>query len=164
VSDRYVSFGHFTDIQERVRYLRDHSDAIGAVADKLTGSGQQDALTELAALYASFAGCMSLLASQLPYKAGDRVRLIKSPKCEGGWAHCAHFLIVGAVGTVKTVELDYLMRDWSLLIEFDDETWIPEYDSPAVAGFWPEHKRGDRLPVTSKHVFGFKPSFVEKLP
>ncbi len=163
MSELYYRFQNSMDVSEKVSHLQERASALADIAVKLDGTAQATGLSEFAALYSSFAGCLSLLASMLPYKKGDRVRLVKAPKCDGGWAHSKHFLVAGAVGTVKIVEIDYLMRGWSVFVEFDDETWIASTDSPGYGGE-PPHKAGDRLPVSSKHVYGFSPSFVEPEP
>ncbi len=163
--DRYYAFpNHLADIQDRVAYLRTRSGVLAQAADQLE-AGQRTAITEIAELYASFAGCMALLAAQLPYKAEDRVRLVVAPACEGGWARAKHYLVVGALGTVKSVSLDYLMRDWCVYVEFDDESWIAPHDWPAY-GKEPGHKKGDIIPCAAgqRHVYGLGPRYVEKVP
>ena len=159
--DYYYSFPtHTMDIMEKVNHLRDRSLRIGNAA---TDTGCES-VKDIAKLYESFAGCMSLLAAQLPYKKGDRVCLIKAPRCEGGWSSSKHFLIVGAVGTVKVVDVDYLMRDWAVYVEFDNESWICSWDYKHYeTGV--QYKAGDHIPVPSKdrHIYGFHPNFIEKI-
>lgn len=156
MSEIYYGFpNNLMDVQERVTYLRERASKLQNAAEQTNES----AILELAKLYSSLAGCMNLLSQQLPYKVGDRVRLVIAPKCEGGWASSKHFLVVGAIGTIKSVYVDYLMRDWSVYVEFDDESWIPSmtYDG-RTAG----------VPVlvdpNSRHIYGFAPRYIEKVP
>jgi hypothetical protein len=40
-----------------------------------------------------------------PFKVGDKVMLKERPEpMPSGWSHCAHFLIRGALATVKGIE------------------------------------------------------------
>ena len=161
MSERWYQFpGSDSSLQENIDHLKKRAEALNELASKLEGAYQQSAITELTALYSSFAGCMALLAEQLPFKDGDRVRLVVAPECTGGWAPSKHFLVVGAVGTIKSVSIDYLMRDWSVNVEFDDESWIPSSDY-VTSG----HKKGVAVPVApeNRHVYGFSPRYVEKI-
>jgi hypothetical protein len=166
MSDLYYRFPYgSSDVQDKVKHLKDRADALSAVATKLDGVSEQTMLTEMAKLYTSFAGCMALLAKQLPYQAGDRVFLVKAPKCEGGWASSKHFLVIGAPGTIKSIEIDYLMRDWSVYVEFDNESWIASTDFGKY-GDEPPRKAGDVIPVKpeDRHVFGFSRDYIAKFP
>jgi hypothetical protein len=149
------------DVQDKIAHLRERAVTLSEAATKLQEGGpyHNTGLSSLADLYASFAGCLALLAKQLPYNRGDRVRLVKAPKCEGGWNASKHFLVVGAIGTVEAVEIDYLMHDWSVSVRFDDESWVASNDFP------PHHRKGDVVPVPPerRHVYGFGPSYVERL-
>lgn len=158
MTDRYYCFPNSDfDIEDKVEHLRKRAEAIGAAA-KISGEGgpfRDTALSTLADIYTSFAGCMALLAKAIPFKRGDRVRLVRKPKCEGGWAAHAHYLVAGARGTVSHVDLDYLMRDWRVYVKFDDESWIPSWGDSA----------GVPVPVEpeKRHVFGFGPKALEKI-
>jgi hypothetical protein len=146
MSDLYYRFPYgSSDVQDKVKHLKDRADALSAVATKLDGVSEQTMLTEMAKLYASFAGCMTLLAKQIPYKVGDRVFLVKAPKCEGGWASSKHFLVVGAPG--------------------DNESWIASTDFGKY-GDEPPRKAGDVIPVKpeDRHVFGFSRDYIAKFP
>ncbi len=155
MTDLYYRFpSSQTDIQVRIAHLRGRAEQLSKVAANLPDRVVHD----LACLYASFAGCMELLAKQLPYKAGDRVQLAKAPTCEGGWFGSKHFLVIGAVATVSFVELDHLMRHWTLYLTFDNESH--------VCGFAYEgNKAGDLVPIPPerRHVFGFPDHFVVPL-
>lgn len=160
MSDIYYDFPGYLSLNEKIEHLRQRAIALQAMTEP-AGEYQRHlggAILEVAKLYSSFAGCMELLAKTMPYSTGDRVRLVRAPRCESGWSHCKHFLVAGAVGTVKSVELDYLMRDWSLYVEFDDESWIPSFD-------YDGHKKGVPVPTPPdrRHVFGFGPDWVEKV-
>lgn len=162
MTDRYYRWpSNQLDVQDKIAHLRERAVALGEAVTKLQEGGPYNVtgLSALADLYASFAGCLALFADQLPYKRGDRVRIVKAPKCEGGWAASKHFLVVGAIGTVALVEVDYLMRDWHVSVCFDDESWIASADYP------PDIKKGDMTPVPPerRHVYGLSPSYVEKI-
>ena len=62
-----------------------------------------------------YEGCMAAAK----FKVGDRVELRED--CTH-WAHCKHFMIKGAVATVRYA--DYYKGNYRYEIEFDDETWI----------------------------------------
>ena len=159
----YPFQGHVDDIQQKVVHLRDRARALVQAA----GVAEEDSILRLAQIYESFAACMDLLSRQLPYKAGDRVRLTRAPKCEGDWKHSEHFLVVGAAASVKSVSVDYLMRSWKLYLEFDDESTIAAFDYDSIrTGYGQSHKKGDVVstPKGSRHVYGFGPDFVEKIP
>lgn len=132
MTDRYYRWpSNQLDIQDKITHLRERARVLGEAATSLGESMRNDTtLSTLADLYTSFAGCLALFAGQLPFKRGDRVRLVKAPRCEGGWADSKHFLVVGAIGTVALVEVDYLMRDWSVAVSFDDESWIASHNLP----------------------------------
>lgn len=72
-----------------------------------------------------------------PFHEGEKVIIKKAPPCNNGWAHCKHFLIVGAIGTVK--EVDYRDNQFIAAVEWDNETWI---DSMNI-----------ERPVESRHTF-----------
>jgi hypothetical protein len=66
----------------------------------------------------------SLFSRFCPYKVGDRVQLKESldiPKGHG-WHHCRHFLVKGAVATVK--ECGYRDDAFIFGLVFDDESDI----------------------------------------
>jgi hypothetical protein len=158
--DLYYSFPNMADVQEKVSHLRTRAAHLAKVAE-LTN---EQSFRSMAEVYTSFAGCMELLARQLPYKAGDRVRLVRAPDCNNGWASSRHFLVVGAVGTIKAIEIDYLMRDWAVFVEFDEESWLCSFEHE-------DHKTkrrvkvGDVVPTDpdKRHLYGFKPASVEHL-
>lgn len=66
-----------------------------------------------------YKGCMKAAK----FKVGDRVELKEDYTGDApGWAHCKHFLIKGAIATVK--HADYYKGHYRYEIEFDNETWI----------------------------------------
>lgn len=161
MTDRYYKWpNQQLDVQDKVVHLRDRARLLGEASAVLNeGSAYRDtALSTLADLYASFAGCLELFAGQLPLKRGDRVRLVDAPPCEGGWAASKHFLVAGAVGTVERVEIDYLMRDWWVAVCFDDESWIASCDGL-------DHKKGEVVPVPPerRHTYGLSPARVARI-
>jgi len=159
MSDRYYRWpSNSLDIVEKIAHLRTRANILNNAASVL-GEGtiyQETGISCLADLYASFASCLELFEKQLPIKKGDRVVLVKAPKCEGNWGQSKHFLIEGALGTVKMVDVDYLMRHWTVYVSFDDESWVPTFDQP------PQFMKGDKVPVSEedRHVYGFAPEYV----
>lgn len=159
--------GHSMDIQEKVSHLREKSASLVKVSGQLDAnhySGERSLLRELAGLYESFGGALELLAKRLPFKKGDRVRLVKAPKCDDGWSHCKHFLVEGATGTVAVVATNYLMQSWHVDVVFDDESWICSFDHK-------DHETGKLLkvgdviktPPDRRHLFGFHPDHLAKI-
>ena len=63
-----------------------------------------------------------------PFKVGDRVELIKTPiineKESWGWLSSKHFLVKGALATVKDV--DYEDGKFIVDVIFDEESWIDD--------------------------------------
>jgi hypothetical protein len=59
-----------------------------------------------------------------PFKVNDNVILCKAPALEEGhgWYHCRHFLVKGAKGVVKEVDLG--SKGFSFSIEFTDESYM----------------------------------------
>ena len=57
-----------------------------------------------------------------PFKEGDRVCITNAPNCDNGWRGSKHFLIVGAEGTVQSV--DYRRGGFCASILFDNQSWI----------------------------------------
>lgn len=64
------------------------------------------------------------LIERSPFHEGDRVSLKRTPEIgpDSGWRGCKHFLVQGAVGTVRTVE--FYGGNFTFLVTFDDESWI----------------------------------------
>jgi hypothetical protein len=58
-----------------------------------------------------------------PFKEGDRVMLKERPDpMPGGWAGSAHFLVRGALATVRSV--DCTPDGFVIAVIFDEESWI----------------------------------------
>jgi hypothetical protein len=71
--------------------------------------------------------CYELLLNKYaPFRVGDRVVLTEAPditeRTAPGWMHSRHFLVKGAMGVVR--EVDVCARGFSGAIAFDDESWI----------------------------------------
>ena len=102
-----------------------------------------------------------LLTKYAPFKVGDRVMLTATPdinqKDSWGWMGAKHFLIRGAVGTVR--EVDVCAAGFRANVEFDDESWLPDFDSPSQG-----IKKGVPQPVSEKHVFGFNERHLVVVP
>lgn len=90
----------------------------------------------------------SLFDRFCPYKIGDRVKLKETldiPK-GSGWYGSRHFLIKGAIATVRTCE--YQKDSFCFGLEFDDESWIDMH--------------GEVTPSSSKHLFHLSENCVER--
>jgi hypothetical protein len=94
--------------------------------------------------------CKDLFERFAPCKIGDRVELTKTPdinpKDSWGWMDSKHFLIKGAVGTVK--EVDFYHKKFKIGIEFDNETWK-------------NTQTDEKKPVERKHIYTFSEDFVK---
>ena len=68
-----------------------------------------------------------------PFREGDRVMLTKTPVITEqeawGWLRAKHFLVVGAKGTIESV--DFYDGQFKAGIEFDDDSWIDSTDGNA---------------------------------
>ena len=84
------------------------------------------------------------LFTRAPFQVGDRVRLTKTPeiteKKAWGWLGGKHFLVKGAMATVKHV--DFWDGHFNAMLIFDDESWIDYQgvehprDRPSLYTFW----------------------------
>jgi len=90
----------------------------------------------------------SLFDRFCPYKVGDRVQLKETPDIPkgSGWYGSRHFLIKGAIATVKALE--YRDDLFCFGLEFDDETWIDMH--------------GEVKPVSAKHLFYLSENWIEE--
>ena len=63
------------------------------------------------------------LFARSPFQPGDRVVLVAPPMLDPGhgWYCCRHFLIAGAIGTVKAI--DYTQGRFSADVVFEKETY-----------------------------------------
>lgn len=96
------------------------------------------------------ASCYEMLINRYaPHKVGDRVILTKTPQIDDinspGWLGCRHFLVKGAVGTVREVSCDG--DHFSFGVMFDVETYIDTYS-------------GEAKPVDQKHTFFFREEYL----
>jgi len=85
------------------------------------------------------------LFARAPFKVGDRVRLTVTPDINEqdswGWMHAKHFLVKGALATVRSV--DFSDGRFNALCVFDDETYLHYHtkeklpvDRPSLYHFW----------------------------
>lgn len=100
-------------------------------------------------------GCMKAAK----FKVGARVQLKDDIDTSNapGWEHCKHFLNKGSKATI--VAVDYHKGRYVYDIEFDNETYLAEYDDVTLKKF----KKPKYLPVSQKHTFGFSEKHLEKL-
>lgn len=92
----------------------------------------------------------SLFNRFCPYKIGDRVKLREdlTIRQNSGWYGSRHFLVRGAIATVKTYG-DYRQDLFYFGLEFDDESYINQH--------------GEIRPVGSKHLFYLSENEIQKL-
>lgn len=127
-----------TRLEETLAKMIDHFCQIGKM---FRGYNESDgAGWDLAQLRGIFTAVRKLL----PCAEGGRVRLLKAPACNGGWSRSKHFLIVGAIATVRSIE--FVEGQFSANLVFDDETWI-------------DHKGNKRLPDHKRHYRFALPDF-----
>jgi hypothetical protein len=80
-----------------------------------------------------------LITVYAPFKVGDEVELSKTPDIDAGsgWRGSKHFLVEGAVATVRGVEVD--SQGLCFTLEFDNETYLHYHTNEPIA---PEKKHG----------------------
>ncbi|RUR74888.1 hypothetical protein PCC6912_50660 [Chlorogloeopsis fritschii PCC 6912] len=83
-----------------------------------------------------------------PFKVGERVVLTKTPEIdkESGWYRGKHFLVEGAIATIKN--RDYYQNKFVFYLEFENESWI---DSNGEIHLYDPERR---------HHFAFSEDFV----
>ena len=112
----------------------------------LSGGGLDYYLRELCAAYDY------LIANHAPFVPGQRVTLNYTPtineKTSWGWIGSKHFLVEGALATIK--EARFGSSGWSVDVEFDDDSWI----HPTTKG------RMYREP-TERHLYRFSASHFD---
>ena len=92
----------------------------------------------------------SLFNRFCPYKVGDRVQLkedLDIPE-NSGWYSSKHFLVKGAIATVKTCG-DYRNDLFCFGLEFDDESYIDTH--------------GEVKHVIAKHLFYLSENLIERV-
>ena len=103
--------------------------------------------------------CHDLLIDKYaPFRVGDRVFLTEAPRItpdkSPGWLGCEHFLVRGAAGTVREVDVDG--RGFSAAVEFDDESWICDFGAD----------KGKVMPIEpeARHTFHFPERMLARIP
>lgn len=101
-----------------------------------------------------FAAAYDLLISRYaPFKVGDRVRLTRTPNITEntapGWLGSKHFLVAGALCTVKQVEV-VPPADLRFAVAFDTESWIDR------------HGMEQQVEPERRHVYSFREGDLEK--
>lgn len=117
---------------EYADYLKDVKAKISEL-DSLLNKELGFKLNEVLETYAS------LFNRFCPHRVGDRVQLkedLNIPE-SSGWHGCRHFLIEGAIATVKACE--YRNNLFYFGLEFDEESYVDRH--------------GEIKPVDSKHLF-----------
>lgn len=88
-----------------------------------------------------------------PAVVGDRVMLTKTPNITKskapGWMGSRHFLIRGAIATVREVSLD--TGGFCFQLMFDDESWLKDGVPQPI-------------PEKDKHTYHFREDFVTRAP
>lgn len=97
-----------------------------------------------------------LFGRYAPWRPGDRVRLTRTPLIDAdhspGWIHSKHFLVVGAIGTIESIDAD--RSGFSADVVFDEESWIDESNLVGQG-------RGATIPIEDKHTYGFSEEYLE---
>ena len=86
----------------------------------------------------------ALLTRFAPFTIGQRVKVAKLIKCEGGWRGCEQMLAVGAVG--KVYDIDYY--DGKFRIDFCPDEQFYIYD-------------GKRYEPSLPHTYGLSADYLE---
>jgi hypothetical protein len=146
---------------------------VDAVSEKLPALTDLERLVEATKLLGSmqlawtvkrFGEYRDGLMTHSPFQPGDRVRLTIPPQIthqqSWGWMAHKHYLIKGAIGTVREI-------DWSggsdghfrCAVEFDDESWLnkglPQPIAPENRGrFWMEARRFEKARVLETQLQG----------
>ncbi len=91
----------------------------------------------------------SMFSRFCPFEVGDRVQLKENidPPEDSGWYGSRHFLIKGAIATVR--DRGYQDGSFCFGVEFDNETWIDQ--------------DGEINPVINKHLFYLPEDSIERL-
>jgi hypothetical protein len=90
-----------------------------------------------------------------PFKDGDKVMLKERPDpMPSGWSGSAHFLVRGALATVKEIECG--PKGFRVDVIFDDESWIREDWAAKTKEVVPTEPE-------SRHMFGFSDSAFVKV-
>lgn len=132
-----------------LKYVNDLNNIKAKVneLDRLLNGGELGfKLNEILESYAS------LFNRFCPYKVGDRVQLTEDldiPE-DSGWYSSKHFLIKGAIATVKAV--GYRDDLFSFGLVFDDESWV-------------HYRTGEIIPTEEdqKHLFYLSENSIEKV-
>jgi hypothetical protein len=135
--------------------IREGFELIEKGMRKLNGGPMDYYITNLTDCY------QLLLDKYAPFKVGDRVLLTETPDIDksSGWYSCRHFLVKGAIGTVRQVDVD--KNGFAGYVEFDQESWIPDFDSESQG-----IKKGVKVmtPPERRHIYGFKEHKLVKIP
>jgi hypothetical protein len=95
------------------------------------------------------------LFDRAPFKPGDRVRITKDPNItqekSWGWMGAKHFLVVGALGTVRYV--DFYDGHFCADVIWDDESWISSTD-----------KTLHPVPLEDRALYRFWETKIERVP
>lgn len=130
---------------DKMLALRDAAKSMAKAVEAVSGGTmvEEDIRDALRMLFTRFA----------PFRVGDRVRLTETPeisdKVSWGWLGGKHFLVKGALATVREVNV----RDDQFLVGliFDDDSWVD--------------RDGKRHPVAEKErgAYTFRERFIERV-
>jgi hypothetical protein len=92
---------------------------------------------------------LKMYARFCPFAKGDRVALSKTPEIlEGsGWFYAKHFLVKGALATVRSTDFRDGLFHFSLV--FDNDSCI-------------HYRTGEIIPADPKYIFRFSEKWIEK--
>lgn len=138
----------------------EHIDKVLTAVDTFTNAVQY---SEHAWHWKKLRAYAAALFDRAPFKVGDRVRLTKTPDItpekSWGWMGAKHFLVKGAMATVR--EVDFSDGHFEAWLHFDDESWISSIDGKihpaerkALYHFWETYLERVATPSPSNETKG----------
>lgn len=99
-----------------------------------------------------------LLDKYAPFKIGDHVLLTETPTIEpsSGWYSSKHFLVKGAEGIVREVNVD--KNGFSAGVEWLAQSWIPEHDMLSQG-----IKKGVPVPLKEPYIYHFAEKWLVRV-
>ena len=124
---------------------------VGATLDAVSTLEEAVRCNEHAYYWKRLQECAKALFERGPFKEGDRVRLTRTPEINEntswGWIGSKHFLVAGALATVR--EVDFYDGRFVAGLHFDDESWI-SFD-------------GQVHPAAEKALYYFDEGWLERI-
>ena len=86
-----------------------------------------------------------------PFKEGDRVKIVKAPKCDGGWSCYKDLMVKGAKGVVTDVDLDSETKVFTAYVKWDNESYTDM------------NGKKRKIPEKDRHVFLMNENQIKKI-